>query len=146
MIKVEYPNYQPRVKEENGREMIFDPYRKRWVTLSPEEWVRQNFIEYLVNVLLYPSSLIAVEKEIILGDVKKRFDILIYKHSIPVMVVECKSMNEVLGTGTFNQVLRYNTNLQAKYVVITNGSYCYAFRRTGDHFEETHLLPAWDNL
>ena len=78
MIKIEYPPYQPKIKTEEGREMIFDEVRRRWVVLTPEEWVRQNFLQYLVQVMKYPASLIAVEKEIRLGELKKRFDIVVY--------------------------------------------------------------------
>ena len=65
MIKIEYPAYSPKIKKENGKEFIFDTFRKRWVVLTPEEWVRQNFLQYLTKIKKYPPSLIAVEKEII---------------------------------------------------------------------------------
>jgi hypothetical protein len=64
MIKIEYPSYQPKIKKEAGKEFIFDGFRKRWVMLTPEEWVRQNFLRYLILVKQYPASLIAIEKEI----------------------------------------------------------------------------------
>ena len=73
MIKIEYPAYQPKIKTVAGKEYIFDEVRKRWVMLTPEEWVRQNFLQYLLQVKKYPASLIAVEKEISLGGFKKTF-------------------------------------------------------------------------
>jgi len=146
MIKIEYPSYQPKIKTEKGRELIFDPYRKKWITLTPEEWVRQNFMQYLVHVLRYPVSLIAIEKEILLGEVKKRFDIVIYNQdTVPFMVVECKEMNVPLSENVLHQALRYNTNMQAKFIVITNGRYCFAFKRVGESFEETELIPEFGN-
>ena len=77
--------------------MIFDEYRKQWLHTYTEEWVRQNFLQYLVQVKRYPASLIAVEKEIYLGDLKKRFDIVVYKESKPWMIVECKEMKVPLN-------------------------------------------------
>ncbi|HQW94117.1 MAG TPA: type I restriction enzyme HsdR N-terminal domain-containing protein, partial [Ferruginibacter sp.] len=100
MIKIEYPPYQPKIKKDpafNGRqadrEFIFDEFRKRWVVLTPEEWVRQNFLQYLTQVKKYPASLIAVEKEIKTGELKNRFDIVVYDgNTKPWMMVECKEM------------------------------------------------------
>lgn len=110
--------------------------------LTPEEWVRQNFINYLVEVLHYPASLIAIEKEIRVGAVTKRFDIVVYNRmTLPFIVVECKEMSVPLNEKTLHQVLHYNTNMQAEYVVITNGSYCYGYRRKGEGFEEIGELP-----
>jgi len=143
MIRIDYPSYSPLTKKELDREMIFDPFRKRWVLLTPEEWVRQNFLQFITKVLQFPGSLIAVEKKLILGDVTKRFDIVVYKNSQPYMVIECKEMNVLLTENVLHQVLRYNTKMQAPYVVITNGSYCYAFEKTGDSFIEIDQLPVF---
>ena len=94
MIKIEYPAYEPKIKKEADKESIFDEVRKQWVVLTPEEWVRQNFLQYLIQVKKYPASLIAVEKEILLGDIKKRFDIVVYdKNHQPLMIIECKEMS-----------------------------------------------------
>jgi len=142
MIKIKYPDKKPKLKTDKGREWIFDPYRKKWFLLTPEEWVRQNFLLYLAEVLSYPVSLIAIEKEIRLGEVKKRFDIVIYnKDSKPFMVVECKEMNGLLTENVLYQALRYNTYMQAQFIVITNGSHCFAFKRVKNKFEEIHAMP-----
>jgi len=142
MIKIEYPPYQPKIKEENGREFIFDAFRKRWVLLTPEEWVRQNFLQYLTQVKKYPASLIAIEKEIKLGDLKKRFDIVVYdKETKPWMIVECKEMNVALDKSVLDQVLRYNISLNVPYLVITNGSYCMACDCSQNELKEIDQLP-----
>lgn len=142
MIKIEYPPYQPKIKKEASKEFIFDKVRKRWVMLTPEEWVRQNFLQYLVLVKKYPASLIAVEKEIELGEIKKRFDIVVYdKNHLPWMIIECKEMSGVLNKKVLEQVLRYNISLQVPYLVITNGSYCYAFAVANNKLEEIDDLP-----
>ena len=141
MIKIEYPPYQPKIKLVAGKEYIFDAIRKRWVLLTPEEWVRQNFLQYMVQVKKYPASLIAVEKEIELVDLKKRFDIVLYKNEKPWMIVECKETTVALDRKVLDQVLRYNMSLKLPYLVITNGSYCYAFAVEGSKLEEINNLP-----
>ena len=142
MIRIEYPSYQPKIKKEDGRELIFDGFRKRWVVLTPEEWVRQNFLQYLVEVKKYPASLIAIEKEITVGELKKRFDIVVYDRSTkPFMIIECKEMNVPLDASVIEQVLRYNSTMQVPYLVITNGTYCFAFLNTEGQLEELDSIP-----
>ena len=142
MIKIEYPPYQPKIKEEKGKDLIFDEFRKRWVILTPEEWVRQNFLQYLTQIKKYPASLIAVEKEIKLGELKKRFDIVVYDADTkPWMIVECKEMNVAFDKSVLDQVLRYNMTLKVPYLVITNGSYCMALQLKGNLMEEIDALP-----
>lgn len=142
MIKIEYPPYQPKIKEENGKEFIFDEIRKRWIMLTPEEWVRQNFLQYLIQIKKYPASLIAIEKEIKLGELKKRFDIVVYDaNTKPWMIVECKEMNVPLNKTVLDQVLRYNITLNVSYLVVTNGSYCMAMLVKDNTMAEIDSLP-----
>ena len=142
MIKIEYPPYQPKIKDGSGKEFIFDEFRKRWVLLTPEEWVRQNFLQYLTQIKKYPASLIAIEKEIKLGELKKRFDILVYDtNTKPWMIVECKEINVVLDKAVLDQVLRYNISLNVPYLVITNGTYCMAFSLKESNVFEIDFLP-----
>ena len=142
MLKIEYPPYQPKIKEEKGKEFIFDEIRKRWVLLTPEEWVRQNFLQYLTQTKKYPASLIAIEKEIKMGELKKRFDILVYDtQTKPWMIVECKEMNVALDKTVLDQVLRYNISLNVPYLVLTNGIYCMAFNLKEKKVVEIDSLP-----
>jgi hypothetical protein len=141
MIKLVYPDKKPLIKTENGKEYIFCIIRKRWFIITPEEWVRQNFILLLTVVMKYPASLIAVEKQLIINDVKKRFDIVIYKETEPYIIVECKEMNVALSESTLTQVLNYNLIMQAPYMVVTNGSFCKAFIKKENYFEEILALP-----
>jgi type I site-specific restriction endonuclease len=144
MIKIEYPPYQPKIKEEQGKEYIFDEFRKRWILLTPEEWVRQNFLQYLTQIKKYPAPLIAIEKEIKLGELKKRFDIVVYdKNSKPWMIVECKEMNVALDKSVLDQVLRYNISLHVPYLVITNGSYCMALQLKNGEMQAIDTLPGF---
>lgn len=142
MVKVNYPAPSFRIRTEKDREQIFDEIRKKWVVLTPEEWVRQNFIRYLLQ-LNYPSALIAVEKELMLGDLKKRFDILVYdpEHR-PWLMVECKAPEIRITEAVFSQVLRYNISVPVPYLVLVNGNECRAFRRGKDGLSELEQLPA----
>ena len=121
MIVLQYPSYPFKIKAINGKDQIFDPFRKTWVLLTPEEWVRQNLLQYLVQKLQYPSSLIAVEKEIKLGELSKRFDIVVYKNEMPWMIIECKEAKVTLNEKTMEQILQYQQALTAKYLFISNG-------------------------
>ncbi len=147
MIKINYPAYQPKIKKEKDKEFIFDVVRKRWIILTPEEWVRQNFLQYIIYVKKYPAALIAIEKEIKLGDLKKRFDIVVYDASSkPRMIIECKEMNVDLSKKVLDQVLRYNITLQVPYLVITNGSFCIAFKCVNNELKELTELPTFSLL
>ncbi len=144
MIKVNFPEPVFRFKEENGKEMIFDFIRKQWLLLNEEEWVRQNFIQFLVQELKYPLELIAVEKEIQLGDLKKRFDILVYDRGHkPWMLIECKAGEISLDEKVLYQVLRYNISMPANFLVITNGQFTYAWEKINDELKEIGQMPVW---
>ncbi len=142
MIKITYPPYQPKIKAEAGGDFIFDEVRKKWVMLTPEEWVRQNFLQYLTRVKKYAASLIAVEKQVQLNDLKKRFDIVVYKDDTPWMIVECKAMEVALDESVHSQILRYNLSLQVQYLVYTNGHYCRAFAMNDGVINELEEFPA----
>ena len=146
MIRIDYPATNFRIKEEEGKEFIFDEQRRQWLRLTPEEWVRQNFVQYLVQVKQYPASLTAIEKEIRLGELKKRFDILIYdQQHQPWLMVECKGMDIPLDQSVLDQVLRYNMAVPVPYLVITNGQYCAAFKKAGHQLEVLTALPEFGN-
>lgn len=110
-----------KTKTENGKTYIFDSNRKKYVVLTDEEWVRQNILFYLVHEMKYPQSLISVEKQIKVGSRNRRYDIVIYKESIPWLIIECKRESEVLNQQVLSQLLSYNSTLQVAYLTITNG-------------------------
>ena len=144
MIQVNYPEPVFRFKEENGKEMIFDFIRKQWLLLNEEEWVRQNFIQFLVQELKYPLQLIAVEKEIQLGELKKRFDILVYdREHRPWMLIECKAGEITLDEKVLHQVLRYNISMPADFLIITNGHFTYAWEKRNGELKEIQQMPLW---
>jgi hypothetical protein len=143
MLKIDYPSYAFKMKEEEGKEWIWDEVRKKWVRLTPEEWVRQNFIQYLAQQMLYPLTLMAVEKEIWVNDVKKRCDIVVYQQGSPWMIVECKEMQVALTETVLRQALTYNMSLPVPYIVITNGLYTAAYSKQGSSLVALTKLPVW---
>ncbi len=144
MVIINYPQPDFRIKNEDGKEFIFDALRKKWLLLTPEEWVRQNFIQYLIKTKNYPASLIAIEKEIQLGELKKRFDILVYDNNHqPWMMIECKAGEVKLDEDVLQQVLRYNISVPVKYIIITNGSYTYAWQKENNGLQLINEVPGW---
>jgi len=132
------------MKNENGNQYIFDNIRRAWLLLTEEEWVRQNFVGYLVSQLRYPSSVIALEKEIHLNDLKKRFDVLVYnKAHQPWMLIECKEPNVKLSEEVLQQVLRYNISVPVEYIVITNGKTTVGWRKENE-LTMLNQLPEWE--
>ena len=116
------PTYQFEIKSSENKQLIFDKIRKKYVVLTPEEWVRQNFVEYLLVDKKYPLSLIAVEKQVTVNKLKKRFDILIFdKKGNHNIIVECKSPKIKITQDSFDQIARYNLTLNAEYLIVTNG-------------------------
>jgi hypothetical protein len=141
MIHIDFPQHNFRIKKENNRHLIFDEVRRTWVTLTPEEWVRQNFLQYLIKVKNYAAAVISVEKMIKVGELKKRYDIVVYKNNAPWLIVECKENNTAINIAVVEQVLRYNMALAIKYFVLTNGSETYVYEIAASTFRELNELP-----
>jgi hypothetical protein len=144
MIAVKFPEPAFRLRKQNEVEFIFDMIRKQWLVLNEEEWVRQNFIQYLIQTLHYPSAFIAIEKEIMLGELKKRFDILVYDgdHK-PWMMIECKAKGISLRDSVLQQLLRYNISVPVSFLIITNGHYTYGWEKTGVDLKLIEQMPLW---
>ena len=122
MQQLNLPTYPFKIKSSENKQLIFDKIRKKYVVLTPEEWVRQNFVEYLLIEKKYPISLIAVEKQIVVNKLNKRFDILVFdKQGNHKIIVECKSPKIKINQDTFDQIARYNLKLKADYLFVTNG-------------------------
>ena len=122
MHKLNLPSYQFKIKSSENKQLIFDTLRKKYVVLTPEEWVRQNFVQYLIKEKNYPSSLVAIEKQLTINTLKKRFDILIFNtDGSSKIIVECKAPSIKITQDTFDQIARYNLKLNADYLVVTNG-------------------------
>ncbi len=122
MQKLDFPDFQFHITEENGRLSIFDPVRKKYVALTPEEWVRQHVIRFLADEKNVPISLIGVEKEIRLYNTQKRFDVAVFdRNAKALLLVECKAPSVDITRQVLDQVVRYNFSLQVSYLMLTNG-------------------------
>lgn len=122
MIKLNLPEFQFNIKTENNKELIFDEIRKKYLVLTPEEWVRQNFIKYLIEEKHYPKSLIAIEKHIILNNLLKRCDAVVYdKNGNPKVIVEFKAPEVKISKKTFEQISQYNFKLKVGFLIVSNG-------------------------
>tara|TARA_B100001996_G_scaffold30314_1_gene23058 strand:- start:2982 stop:3479 length:498 start_codon:yes stop_codon:yes gene_type:complete len=122
MLKLSFPNYEFRLKKINQKRFIFDDIRKKYIELTPEEWVRQNCLRFLEKEKKFKKALISVEKKIQLNNTTKRFDIL--AHDINgncILLVECKAPNIRISQKSFDQILSYNNVINAKYLMVTNG-------------------------
>jgi len=122
MQKLNLPTYKLRVKSKENKFAIFDIIRKKYVILTPEEWVRQHIIHYLIEDKNYPISLISVEKKLNFNKLTKRTDILVFSsNGMPDIIVECKAPTVKITQDAFDQIARYNLSLNANYLIVSNG-------------------------
>ena len=127
MDKLNLPAFEPKICEQNCKICIFDTIRKKWVAFTPEEMVRQHFVNYLVEYKMYPMSHIANESSITVGNVKKRCDSVLYnKSGKPKVIVEYKAPSVKITNDVFAQISRYNIALRVDYLIVSNGinHYC----------------------
>lgn len=122
MQELNFPTYSFRFKNSKNKIAIFDQIRKKFVHLSPEEWVRQNIVQYLISEKKYPKSLINVEKTLLINNLTKRYDIIIFNSDGTInILVECKAPNIPILQKTFDQIAVYNFVLKANYLMVSNG-------------------------
>jgi hypothetical protein len=143
------PQYSFKITGKEGNEMIFDSVRRKYVKLTPEEWVRQNFVQYLVNEGKYPGGLIGVEVMFRFNTLKRRVDILVHNRSgQPVMIVECKSPETKINDKVFDQIVCYNMGFRVPFIVVTNGIDHYVCKI--DHEESKYefllVIPLYQDL
>jgi len=147
MKTLNLPTYSFSIKSEEGRSYIFDAFRKKYVLLTPEEWVRQHFLQYLVQDKGFPASLIAVEKEFQFNRMKKRTDILVYNtQGKAVMIVECKAPTVPVTRDAFDQIGLYNLTFKVPWLMVTNGMkhYCCQFDETTLQYRFIDQVPDWN--
>ena len=122
MQKLNFPNYTFRFKNSENKIAAFDEIRKKFIILTPEEWVRLHTVQYLKVEKLFPLSYINVEKQLMLGKVIKRYDVVVFNAEGGIhLIVECKAPSIKITQATFDQIARYNMNLRATYLMVTNG-------------------------
>lgn len=146
MQELNLPKYPFRFKEVADKIHIFDAFRKKYVLLTPEEWVRQNFLQYLLTEKKYPLSLIAVEAGLKYNQMQKRADVLVYdKQGQPFLLVECKAPEIKISQDTFDQVARYNMVFKVNYLVVTNGldHFCCKMDYSDNSYRFLAEIPAF---
>lgn len=122
MQKLNFPKYNFRFKNNENKTLIFDIIRKKFVILTPEEWVRQHTLHFLITEKKYPVSYINVEKQLLLNDTVKRYDIVIFKNDGDVeIIIECKAPSVTINQLSFDQIARYNLALNSNLLMVTNG-------------------------
>jgi hypothetical protein len=149
MEQLNLPTYSIKLKEEGGGQLIFDSIRRKYLVLTPEEWVRQNFIQYLIQEKDYPQSLIVIEKGLKLNELQKRADVLIYdKFGNPLLLIECKAAKVKINQETFEQIARYNQVFKVPYLIVTNGlnHYCCKVDFDKNNFEFLKEIPSYQEL
>ena len=147
MAVLNLPVYQFKTKQEGERTYIFDAIRKKYLVLTPEEWVRQNFIQYLISEKQFPSSLIAIEAGLKYNQLQKRLDVLVYdRQGAPHLIIECKAPEVKITQDVFDQVARYNFVFKAKYLVVTNGlqHFCCEMSYDTNSFQYIEQIPVFE--
>lgn len=127
MLSLNLPAFDAKITVRDGNNVIFDPIRHRYVALTPEEWVRQHFVNFLIVHKGYPRELMANEVPITLNGTRKRCDTVLYKRDLTArMIMEYKAPDVAITQAVFNQIMRYNMVLRVEYLVISNGiqHYC----------------------
>jgi len=149
MKKLNFPTYSFRFKNSENKVAIFDEIRKKFILLTPEEWVRQHTLHYLVQDNKYPKSYINVEKLIKINTLNKRYDIVVFQTNGSIfLLIECKAPEVAITQKTFDQIARYNLELKAKYLMVTNGLNHYFCQMDFENKKYIFLseLPQYENL
>ena len=149
MEQLNLPPYKYEIRSQSGRRVILDPIRKRFVPLTPEEWVRQHFIQYLIQNLDVPPVLTEVEVTVPIDGRHYRADIVVYNRLLePILMVECKRPSLKMGQNVFDQIGHYNSGLHVPYLVVTNGMQHYCCRV--DHIHRTYhfldKIPSYQTM
>lgn len=149
MEKLNLPAFTFRLKKENGKPYIFDDFRKKFLVLTPEEWVRQHFAMYLVEALNYPRNLISMEHSLSVNNLSKRGDIVAFnRKGQAVLLVECKAPSVKIDQKTFDQIATYNMQLNVPLLAVTNGLDHYCCRVDSENRSYTFLknIPDFGSL
>ena len=148
MQKLNFPTYSFRFKNSENKVSIFDEIRKKFILLTPEEWVRQHVVQFLLQDKNYPKSYINVEKLIKINDLSKRYDGVVFQPNGEIfLLIECKAPEVPISQQTFDQIARYNLVLKAKYLMVTNGLNHYFCQMDFENEKYVFLkeLPEYSN-
>ena len=148
-MQLNLPTYECRLREQNGRQQIFDVLRRRYVALTPEEWVRQHFVHYLIEHKGYPKGLLANEVELRVGEKHLRCDTVLYDKALhPKIIVEYKAPDIAITQKVFNQITVYNMLLHVDYLIVSNGMqhYCCQMDYEQNRYMFLSDIPNYDQL
>ena len=148
-MQLNLPTYECRLREQNGRQQIFDVLRRRYVALTPEEWVRQHFVHYLIEHKGYPKGLLANEVDLRVGEKHLRCDTVLYDKALhPKIIVEYKAPEIAITQKVFNQITVYNMLLHVDYLIVSNGMQHYCCQMDYEQNRYTFLsdIPNYDQL
>lgn len=149
MEPLNLPTYSFKIKCLDEKDFIFDIIRRDYFLLTPEEWVRQNFIQYLIHEKNYPVSLIRVEMFFKVNRLSKRGDIVLFdRKGEPLVLVECKSTKVNIAQKTFDQIARYNIKFRVNYLIVTNGlkHYCCKMDYSNHSYSFMKEIPSYDEI
>ena len=149
MLSLNLPSYAAKIQERDGKNVIFDPLRKKYVALTPEEWVRQHFVHYLTEVKGFPKGLLANEVQLTLNGTKKRCDTVLFAKDLSArMIVEYKAPTVEITQAVFDQITRYNMVLKVEYLIVSNGIRHYCCRIDYSTMNYTFLpeIPHYSEL
>ncbi len=149
MYSLNLPPYEIKIIEKDNKQVIFDILRRKYVALTPEEWVRQHFIHYLIEHKHYPAGLLANEMELKIGDKRLRCDTVLYDRTLkPQMIIEYKAPTVTLNQKVFNQVFSYNILLHVDYFIISNGVHhiCCKIDREQQKYVFLQEIPDYEQL
>jgi len=142
-----FPEYAFSFRDEAGQKLVFDPLRKKYVSLTPEEWVRQHVIRFLSATKGYPPGLISVEGCITLYKTRKRYDIAVFdRNGKPLLIVECKAPEVAVNQAVADQAIRYNLAMDALFLFITNGLIHIILKKEGDRYTQVKTFPEYTDL
>ncbi len=121
-MQLNFPPIDAQIRVQNGKQYVYDIIRKKYIALTPEEWVRQHLVHFLIHERKCPKGLIAVERGLTHNGLQRRFDVVVYSRNLtPWLIVECKAPQVAITQQTFDQIARYNMSLQVPYLLVTNG-------------------------
>jgi hypothetical protein len=149
MEQLNLPRFDFKIMQKGDRSVIFDEVRRKYIALTPEEWVRQNFVRYLSEYKEFPASLMAVEKSMKVNGLTWRADIIVYdRTAVPKLIVECKAPSVSLTNTVFEQVARYNLPLKVNYLIVTNGlvHYCALLDHVHGSYQFLTEIPTFNLL
>ena len=138
-------NLQLNIKTEENTRKVWDIVRKKWIVLTPEEYVRQALLHYFTNTMQYPVGLIAVEKQVMYGSLIKRYDIVVHnRQQQPWLLVECKAPEIAISQSTVQQLLQYHSQIPCPYWLLSNGIESHCARVQGENIEWLGHLPEYE--